>query len=98
MIDRCIVIASLSILFSLYGVLAIRQEIPEVVEPDKIIEPIQFERILTLSPKVKKAKEQIIEEDHLKLINERCGLDGVKFREIVRDCPTADALPLKKGE
>ena len=38
------------------------------------------------------------EKELTKLISERCGLDGVKFREIVRDCPTADALPLKKGE
>ena len=38
------------------------------------------------------------EKELMKLINERCGLDGVKFREIVRDCPTADALPLHSGE
>ena len=38
------------------------------------------------------------EKELMKLINERCGLDGVKFREIVRDCPDADALSLKKGE
>ena len=38
------------------------------------------------------------EKELMKLINERCGLDGVKFREIVRDCKTADALPFKKGE
>ena len=38
------------------------------------------------------------EKELMKLINERCGLDGVKFREIVRDCPDADALPLHCGE
>ena len=38
------------------------------------------------------------ERELMKLINERCGLDGVKFREIVRDCPTAHALPLHSGE
>ena len=38
------------------------------------------------------------EKELMKLINERCGLDGVKFREIVRDCPDADTLPLHCGE
>ena len=38
------------------------------------------------------------EKELMKLISERCGLDGVKFREIVRDCPDANALPLHNGE
>ena len=38
------------------------------------------------------------EKELMKLINERCGLDGVKFREIVRDCPAASALPLQCGD
>ena len=43
--------------------------------------------------------DRLLSEKKLKeLIGERCGLDGVKFREIVRDCPTADALPLRSGE
>ena len=33
-----------------------------------------------------------------KMVKERCGLDGIKFLELIRDCKTVAALPLKKGE
>ena len=32
-----------------------------------------------------------------RMVKERCGLEGIKLIEIIRDCKTADALPLKRA-
>lgn len=43
--------------------------------------------------------DRLLSEKELKeLIKDRCGLDGVKFLEIIRDCPTANALPIEYGD
>lgn len=43
--------------------------------------------------------DRLLSEKKLKeLIGERCGLEAIKFYEILRDCPTANALPLHNGE
>lgn len=43
--------------------------------------------------------DRLLSEKKLKeLIGERCGLEAIKFYEILRDCPTANALPLRSGE
>lgn len=43
--------------------------------------------------------DRLLSEKELKkLIGERCGLEAIKFYEILRDCPTAHALPLHNGE
>ena len=43
--------------------------------------------------------DRLLSEKKLKeLIGERCGLEASKFYEILRDCPTAHALPLHSGE
>lgn len=43
--------------------------------------------------------DRLLSEKELKkLIRERCGLEAIKFYEILRDCPTAHALPLHSGE
>ena len=38
------------------------------------------------------------EKELMKLINERCGLDGIKFLELIRDCKTVAALPIEYGD
>lgn len=43
--------------------------------------------------------DRLLSEKELKeLIRKRCGLEAIKFYEILRDCPTAHALPLHSGE
>ena len=33
-----------------------------------------------------------------RMVKERCGLDGIKFLELIRDCKTVAALPIEYGD